>query len=1133
MFKGLLKYNQSNYHVFTTKDVRAENLGISAYSKDSLSEYLDDKSVTDKDCNCVFSQQKADLKNKLLNGSDDKYYITFDSAQNKYVKKDVDKNLAELIQVHDNSQIDLSQQQDEDTLNLIKEIQQSLHGCVHFFPFDDDVEYRLYFQDRNWRNNARVLGINGDPVITSVPRKATGRKYHFGITESQKEENNIGSYKVQDKKDFIIDNEDYTAKVNSKIRLSYNDALGYFESGTQVIIAKLLADLDAASLSELDFDTLEGADSADIYDPNSNNYTSQFATSVAMPMSVHNGNPYTFGPNIIDKDTFRKEKIRVVNRSPIPFKKNDTVLCLLIDNEWIVQGFGGDAQLEPAGIKLGRWSFTKLLANSDTYCKDDRFVTDDQYFAGVYQDSYVAQMREKFYRHLNANYFDSLSYNGLNDVATISRINASFISSIDNLDPSVAEFPADGSDFIPSKGYIQCSSFDLMGTIAGGNNPLGNIIGRTNMYVGNNTANAGVAEMAVDLGLFWGPVFTDGFNSAKVLNIKGQSVNATYNGIPGFFGGEGAVNVTGSTDAAVLGGMFEDQNDFNFYQLPADAGTNAGPDGVNGRPIESLTLLSKLEQGSLGDFVSVYNQFRSSDQRYSWISKENGESLFDLEPVNKGSLSFIPMSFSMAEDWEVAEGQTFAEGSVFQGMFARESSITGRSFAPTDAGYDPDEEVPASETRRSDNVLPWDIQILQKPAQNKGSNHLRKFYGNDIRGEDYDGANFVSITACKNTVRIGGGASVAFNTVYNFGLPAWTTVTGGQVTPPTILPIGGGIAFGGGTNAIRTYGFPQWGNSNSAVDQFDATSLKAAMYDHWPEEDMIYDARYFAPLHFNPGLVGSEVNTVTLDEGEVGSGPDDSRYERSADVLSYSVDFRVPTYRDATGGDDNAVVPLGVLVDRDGVGGKNLRPFDEWRVNPVCRGMMVSDTHGFRYFKRAIGLNTNYTVLAGGTGFSVGQEVELKNGAIIKIVSASDQGTISSESIEIVDPGEGFLPSSFESSETNPDDENETLYGYKATLASIGDSAVVLFHDGIVYDRLLETPYPVKHGSVNCVPRSNGEDGVVSGSQSSTIGVTTPNSSNQYDIFLFYYSDVGHVDLLPEAQTAGFLQYINLDIGSA
>ena len=48
-----------------------------------------------------------------------------------------------------------------------------------------------------------------------------------------------------------------------------------------------------------------------------------------------------------------------------------------------------------------------------------------------------------------------------------------------------------------------------------------------------------------------------------------------------------------------------------------------------------------------------------------------------------------------------------------------------------------------------------------------------------------------------------------------------------------------------------------------------------------------------------------------------------------------------------------------------------------------------------------------------------------------------------------------------------------------------------------------------------------------------TIGIGQPNDTNLYDIFFFYGNDVGHVDMYPQAQTAGYIQYVDFDIGAA
>lgn len=1212
MFKGLLNNTDSGFHSYSTDDPACNNLGIVSFSKDAVNEFLSDESVENlakQSFKCTHGNENIDeIKNKITGNENQttSFYFLFNQETGSYEKKYYNKNLIELVDAHDASQkTDIVNDANNDKLKIVKDVQKSLHGCIHFYPFGDSGPlYKLHFQSRQKRNNSRDLAINGDPKISAVPRIPTGKKYHFGLTEEQKDKDNVGFYKVQNKSKFNIDQDDQLAKVAAKLRLSYNEGLGYFESGTQIILARLMEDISSASIQELDMDNIDNFEASDFYDPASINYTSGFQTGVAIPMISHGGNPHTFGPNIIDSVSLKKEKIRVVNRSGTAFKKNDVVVCMLINNEWILLDFG-EQKLDPPGIKLGKWFFSKMIANSDAYCKDDRFidfeevvlqeggggelenvtntntdevVTTNPYLLGVYQDSYVAQMREKFYRHLNDKYFDSLSSDGLNDIQKISMLNASFQSSIDNIDVDNVSFPETFSDFIPSSRYIQSPSFDLLGETVGGCNPVGNVIGRTNMYNGNSLENSKNAESISDLGLFWGPVFIDGYNSSQVLSIKGKSLPASYVGIPEFFGSAESLDVSNAdsgVNVAVMGSMFDNKNDFNFYQLPADVALNASPSGLHGSPIESISFLSSIEQSSLDDFVNVYNTFRASFQRFSWIQKsETQDSFYDLEPINKNSLSFIPMSFSTAEDFYDAVAQLTVDASIFTGTFNREALFTNNDFIPTDLGFKPKETTitvyrdqdgnecdpsvdplfdtvtgnkncsPRSEVvsisnasdGRRDKVLPWDIHIKQKPGNNKGENHIRRFDDNDSRGEDYDGANLVAITAAKNTVKIGGGASVVFNTSYSFGLPSWTTVTGGQVTPPTILPLGlGGIAFGGGTNAIRTFGFPQWGNSDSSVDQFDATSLKATMYDHWPEEDTIYDVRYFAPLHFNPGLVGSSAETKVVDEGVEAETENTNKYQRSVDIITHAtVDFRVPTYKDPLNDQiDNTIVAAGITVTKDGLTNGKLRPVEEWRVNTICRGMMISNLYGFRYYQRTIGLGDEYNIVEAGTGFSSGSTIDLKNGAKVKITEIDEQGSIIS--LEVSDRGEGFDASDFAdlvTIETDDPDNQEEIYGYLATLSSVGENASIIFNNGLVYDKLKETNYPKRQGGVNCVPRSYGGDGVVFGSQSSTIGVDEPNSSNLYDIFLFCYNDVGHVDLVPQAQTAGLLQYINLDIGA-
>lgn len=1150
MFKGLLNHTDAGFHSYSTDDPACNNLGIVSFSKDAVNKFLSDGSVGNlakQSFKCTHGNENIDeIKNKITGNENQttSFYFLFNQDTGTYDKKDYNKNLTELVEAHDESQIkDIVNAANQDKLNIIKDVQKSLHGCIHFYPFGDSGPlYKLHFQNRQKRNNSRDLAINGDPKISAVPRIPTGRKYHFGLTEEQKDTDNIGFYKVQNKSKFSIDQDDQSAKVAAKLRLSYNEGLGYFESGTQVILARLIQDIDPAPLSSIDIGNIDNVESSELYNPESLYYTSAFTTGFAIPMCVHNGNPHTFGPNIIDKQSFKKEKIRVVNRAAKSFKQNDVVLCMLIDNEWIVLDFG-EQTLEPPGIKIGKWSFKKMMVNSDSFLLDDNYYNTGDgggYETLVFGDAYATRMKAMFYRDLNNLFADeALAMDGINDINLLAKLNAAPSVSLENVNIDEADFPEniDDIDFTPSSRYLETTSFDMVGSHMGGTNNIGNIIGRNNRVIPNGPEAPSVAENMSNIGLWWGPLFIEGFTSSKTLSINDKSIDVEYHGLRNFFGSSTTLNVTSSEyDKSTTGGMFDDDFDFNFYQLPADIALNASPSGVNGSPIESLRVLADIES-TADNLATAYSQYRYSNERYSWISVSgDGSSFYDLEPVTKNKLQIIPMCWAMAENsgdaFSVLDSSVNKYDQLFGLMTEREGlTITDGSPSP----------------------VPWDKRVIQKPRGTPlGVPRSAPFDSyEDPRGDDYDGSNFVAITAGKNTLKIGGGASVQFDANYSLGLPKFTTVTGGQVSPVTILPIGGGLAFGGGSNAIRTFGFPQWGSrSTSLSDLWGGSTLRAKIYDHWPDEDTIYDVRYFQPLHFTSGKLATFAKSSLIDEGVeadiddwIPSGQSTSslvaiKYQRIVDEITYDVDFRVPTFGNPLESDlDNYVVPVGQLINKIGVAtGPNvedttaiLRPQEEWKVNTICRGMMVNENFGFRHLRRVIGINSSdYTIIDGGSDFVANMELDnLGKGNSVKIkITDVDGGSI--KSIEVLDAGYGYLPNDFSTSFADPEDPEKTLYGASIRI----NSAVVLFHTGIVYDKLFETNYPKKHGEVNCLPKSNGEEGVLYGSKSTTIGINEPNTSNLYDLFLFYANDVGHVDLVPLSQTAGFTQYVDLDIGA-
>ena len=503
---------------------------------------------------------------------------------------------------------------------------------------------------------------------------------------------------------------------------------------------------------------------------------------------------------------------------------------------------------------------------------------------------------------------------------------------------------------------------------------------------------------------------------------------------------------------------------------------------------------------------------------------------------------------------------------AFGNMFSRESALTANTFIPGDyirAGQtfqslqdhlDDEYKLVAPPAQ----VLPWDLFVKHgtgsRPHQIRGCPF-------DTEPEDHKGAELLAITAAKNTIRLGGATSVSFEAAYVLGVPDFTSVIGGQVTPPTILPIGGGIAFGGGTNPIRTIGFPQWGNgtgSQRVQESFGATNLRAAMYDHWPEEDTIYDTRYFAPLFFCAGSdIYDNVSTILVDSGVTPSEPwvpasgfvKLPNYERTIDQVECNVDFRVPTAADPNSvALDNMPIAAGSLINGYGVGTSekkedtilSVRPKEEWRVNPVARGAMISHLHGFRHMRTVIGVSfLKYYIKSPGAGFADGSTVAAINGNEISVVVTAD----SSGGITAVAPanwgqGEGLQPSDFRNEHTimlpTVPPSASTVTGYKAEFQGVEGSepAEIVFALGEVYEKLYETDYPKKHGKTDLVPGSNGENGRVEGSKTTSIGITESNNTNTYDIYYYYTNDVSHVAIRDFGQAPAFSQYVLLDIGA-
>jgi hypothetical protein len=1210
-FKGILNDNTTKFALIVNEDARMGSIGMGSYNKKTLTKILKgadtqkdavaalvDPCLTGKEGEDQASlDSKADELIKAFSGenADDAHYFKFDQATKKYKYESIEgTELQDLMKHWDDGQKNPEKlAQDEEKTETINEVKNSLEGCIVFTPTGEQNfrKSRVYFRDISKSDDSRNMIINGDPKIAAVPRRTTGAKYDFarshnvqkkGLVDDDGNETDgfpqIGRYSNSSANKEISDQ-----AVAAKMRMVYNKSLGYFESGTQTIMARLIDDLSAPTLKDIDLSAVDSLKFEDMYKEGGKGYFGGFETAFALPLNVQNGNPHTYGPNVIGKsDEFKKEKIRVVNRFPVAFANGDLVLCSLIENEWIVHPIGGsEVELEEVAFTVGKWSFTKMIADSDAYFKDDRWyqsseddTTHQQYLR---HDTYGTFMREQFYHDLGTNHSDDTAFaDDENPLTKITKMNSLIVHTIEELkaDPSIVDglaLPND-PDVQPSTRYVQATSFDMVGAHMGGNNSHGNIIGRTNRVV-NTDAGTGneVAEYNNEVPLFWGPVFDGGYNSSQCRKLLNQKPPFSPSGNFEFFGASQALNINDKSDAnnalrKTGQYMFNDSRDFSFLQVPADIATNATLGGEYGSPIEHISLLASLEKSNRDDMVKAYASFLSSEKRFSALVDSTGKSIFDLKANTSTEITFVPLSFHMGGNADQASKElvrqtynTYAGARSFLrdsfkdvdhlwgNMFDREKSLTSHTFTAETGGIDGDDEIVVGTPN-----LPYNRYI--KKLAHRMPDNTPFFYSDSVSRSR--GANLVGITAARNTFGMGEGGAITFTTAFMMGCNGKSGSSVGNITWKSSGRGEDGRMFQSGG---ISYDIPQWGTRDTGETAMGHTSLYVKVYDHWPQEQTIFDARYFCPLFFCAG----PYNTVAAFKELAGSDSDEDTtaisnwdasntdeyntavlanldYARKVDKIEYDEDFRIPTYGNPKDSSiDNTAVEAGNIIDRFGCVSPRqaLRKPSEYKVNTVCRGMMLSPEGGFRHYKRTIGvtagdLNTGANtetirIVTAGTNFFVDDEIVIDQDRSVKIKvteTDTDGGIVS---ISLLDQGKDFHPLDFNTSvakeppeteegEDPPEVEND--HGVIISVPSAdGSDASILFMLGQVYDRISETNYPKQQGSlIKLTPASQpGDQGPISGSKSGSISIQKPNSNNLYDAYYYHVNDITHVDSFP------------------
>lgn len=598
--------------------------------------------------------------------------------------------------------------------------------------------------------------------------------------------------------------------------------------------------------------------------------------------------------------------------------------------------------------------------------------------------------------------------------------------------------------------------------------------------------------------------------------------------------------------------------------------------------------LLQVTLGSRGDLNPSINILR----RLYMTARGFSGNLDKIAGFDKGSFYQSQFPFLKETYWLKGEanGQTSALPHVWGTKFFPRENLSSTTMKSYNGG-----------TVTRANIIPYDYAVKQTAGHSAGSPGI--WYANSILINDDDfrktggsngNADCVGVICAKVSMSWN-QSSIPIKISERFGLNGvgvTLTPTANNISIDIFGRTSSTVSVGQSTRSVE----PQWGSTidnAQGLYSFATNALYARTFTQWPEKQTLFDGRYFGVLHFLPGALSGHVNieTETKDDDVVYSGvwsptvgrtsPNASQrtatlpqYERSVDKVTYSVDFRIPTYaHPKTPASDNIICSAETIVNRCGPDSRVLRPESEWRVNPIRRGQMfaigANNQRIFRYFKRVIGVSKDtshwkyaYKVDSDGNAvkgasadhgqgkdYSVKDIIGIAGGAgtsaQIEITSVDD-ATGKVTGFKVIDQGEGYLPANFKDTAwggaTDRKEDpltvltsiNIKVKNPKATGLKLGPIV------GEIYDRLMEDKGPLEASPMTrlSTPSAAGENNIIQTNRTTQILINAPSGVKpNYDLFFHYHNDIGHTlsawreFAAQKDNTNGLAQYCTINIG--
>jgi len=559
---------------------------------------------------------------------------------------------------------------------FLHDVTTGMSGCVSWstpigFNFGGQctpsqvVDFKLYVFDHSQVSNSnRRIASRGNPLIVTTPVTAHGIPYAGGKSTSSGKKGELPAVETGG------DNNPNNI-TTGELETSYNPNTGKFEAGTTQILARLLTDVAAVAINQLDTGSLADSLTEEDWGPHGNYALGHFTVGEAMPMGVHNGNPYDFGPFPVGDACNEnvKHKIRVVNRCPKPFPKGQIVMCSKIDNEWIIMDFGYK-DTDENFFETGNWRFCTMIANKDAYFKDERHTYDpidqDGYGTTITEDKYQAAFRWQWWNEQGKT-VTSKKVSLVVPSPTVAAPNKHVIVYRHVWDHSNRiPFGHDSNRIVGANGmlqangkfdpnpnifgsrrYHQVSSFDFMHLGGGGFRGQASL-SQCNPFISldGSQPDKPAEQLGTSFFPMFGPVFPDGFNSDQIAllddtapqkqgmsyelerAIPNKNESALINPYP----------VPANSPRKVLqltprSPGFLPEDDVALYQLPADVGHNAKPYSDNGSPLDDQNMMLK--------YCNVVTQNSMGGKTVEQLRLEN-EGNSEAEDVDKPSIGGSP-----------------------------------------------------------------------------------------------------------------------------------------------------------------------------------------------------------------------------------------------------------------------------------------------------------------------------------------------------------------------------------------------------------------------------------------------------------------------------------------------------------